>query len=248
MFDFKGLEKIAPNARLDELGARALADVQRGLAALCYPVRTVDGLFGPRTRNAWAEFVLDCREGDSEHLSEAALDQFKSRTGRVFEIVSKPAPTTALVKESIRLLCEEIGLRLKEQIAYVLATAQWETNHTFKPVKEAYWLNEGWRKQHLRYYPYYGRGYVQLTWDRNYKTYGSILDEKLVEKPDLALDHSLALFVLVHGFKLGTFTGRKLEDFVNERNSDFSGARRCINGEDKHLEIAALARHYLDEV
>ena len=48
--------------------------------------------------------------------------------------------------------------------AYGLATAWWETNKTMQPVREAYWLSEAWRKPNLRYYPHYGRGYVQLTW------------------------------------------------------------------------------------
>jgi hypothetical protein len=49
-------------------------------------------------------------------------------------------------------------------MAYVLATTQWETAQTFKPVREAFWKDEEWRRVNLaRYYPYYGRGFVQLT-------------------------------------------------------------------------------------
>jgi hypothetical protein len=53
--------------------------------------------------------------------------------------------------------------------AYALATACHETAYTMQPVREAFWLSEAWRRTHLRYYPYYGRGYVQLTWEDNYK-------------------------------------------------------------------------------
>ena len=56
--------------------------------------------------------------------------------------------------------------------AYALATAFHETNGTMQPVREAYFLKgnaEAWRKAHLRYYPWYGRGFVQLTWQRNYQ-------------------------------------------------------------------------------
>jgi hypothetical protein len=52
-------------------------------------------------------------------------------------------------------------------MAYVLATTEWETDHTFKPVREAFWKDEAWRQVNLRYYPYYGRGYMQLTWEDN---------------------------------------------------------------------------------
>jgi len=54
-------------------------------------------------------------------------------------------------------------------LAYYLATAKWETAGTMQPVREPFWLSENWRRLNLRYYPYYGRGYVQLTWKSNYQ-------------------------------------------------------------------------------
>jgi len=51
--------------------------------------------------------------------------------------------------------------------------------------------------------------------------------------------------VLVHGFKTGTFTGRKITDFINNNNTDFIKARRCINGNDHSADIARLAEKYL---
>jgi predicted chitinase len=141
-----------------------------------------------------------------------------------------------------------MGIGLKTQVAYVLATAEWETAHTFKPVKEAFWLSEKWRKDHLSYYPFYGRGYVQLTWKRNYEQYSLILDIDMVSKPDLALVAETALFVLVHGFVTGTFTGRKITEFISEGKKDYKGARRCINGTDKAADIAKLAKHYEDDL
>jgi hypothetical protein len=53
--------------------------------------------------------------------------------------------------------------------ADALGTAFLETNHTMVPVREAYWVSEAWRKAHLRYYPWYGRGLVQCTWEKNYQ-------------------------------------------------------------------------------
>ena len=55
----------------------------------------------------------------------------------------------------------------------------------------------------------------------------------------------IALFVLVHGFKVGTFTSRKITEFIDEHHTDFVGARFCINGTDKAHEIAALAEKFL---
>jgi hypothetical protein len=37
--------------------------------------------------------------------------------------------------------------------AYALATACHETAYTMQPVREAFWLSESWRRNHLRYYP-----------------------------------------------------------------------------------------------
>jgi threonine synthase len=60
--------------------------------------------------------------------------------------------------EAIKWACSTHGIGLKTQTAYVLATTEWETAQTFKPVREAFWLSEEWRRQNLNYYPYYGRG------------------------------------------------------------------------------------------
>src|SRR5262245_13473604 len=73
-------------------------------------------------------------------------------------------------------------------LAYMLATTTWETNHTMQPVREAYWLSEDWRRANLRYWPYYGRGYVELTWKDNYKREGDRLGLDLVADPDRAMD------------------------------------------------------------
>jgi hypothetical protein len=51
-------------------------------------------------------------------------------------------------------------------LAYILATAWWETGQTMHPVEEANWMSEGWRKRNLRYYPWHGRGLIQTTWER----------------------------------------------------------------------------------
>ncbi len=144
--------------------------------------------------------------------------------------------------------CIDHDLLLPEQHAYVIATADWESNHTFKPVREAYWLSEEWRKHHLRYYPYYGRGFVQVTWRYNYERFSDILNLDLVNNPDLALDYDVALQILVYGFKHGTFTGRELEKYINKDKIDFYNARRCINGLNKAETIAEMAQQYLKEL
>jgi len=148
-------------------------------------------------------------------------------------------------EETIDLIikeCYKQEIKKPEAIQYVLATVQHETNDTFKPVKEAYWLNEKWRKKHLRYYPYYGRGFVQITWKENYEKFGTLLGVDLVENPNLALEPDNAIFILVYGMKHGIFTGKKLDDYFSEKGSNFVKARRIINGKDKAKKIALLAQ------
>jgi len=149
------------------------------------------------------------------------------------------------IVEDICEECDRQGLPLTTQKAYVLATVEWETRGTFEPVREAPSKSEEWRRQNLRYWPYYGRGYIQLTWKANYEKYGKILGLDLVNDPDLALDPEVARFILVHGFKNGTFTGRRLEEFVNPSKTDFINARRCVNALNRAKTIAQLARKWL---
>jgi len=139
--------------------------------------------------------------------------------------------------------CERRGV-LRNQAAYILATAKWETAHTMKPVVEAYWLSEEWRSKNLRYYPWHGRGYVQLTWERNYLRAGKALDVDLITDPDRAKDPKYAVPILVVGSMEGWFTGKKIPDYITAQKSDFVGARRVINGTDKAQQIADLARDY----
>lgn len=143
---------------------------------------------------------------------------------------------TALIVET----CREHGL-LRNQAAYVLATAKWETAHTMKPVRE-YGGEKYLRSK--RYYPYVGMGYVQLTWKSNYEKASRKLGVDFVKNPKLLLKPKYAAPILVIGSKEGWFTGKKLSDYITLNRSDFKGARRIINGTDKAADIAKIAREY----
>lgn len=128
-------------------------------------------------------------------------------------------------------------------LAYMFATDKHETNATMQAVREAYWLSEEWRRDHLRYYPYYGRGLVQLTWRENYEKMGRFLKLPLVEKPDMALDLGAAVQIMFEGMTnaatgVGDFTGKSLEMYFNATTDDPVNARRIINGTDKAMLIA----------
>lgn len=133
---------------------------------------------------------------------------------------------------------------LRNQAAYVLATSYHETAHTMKPVVESYWLSEDWRKRNLRYYPWYGRGFVQITWEANYKRAEQEIGAAFTKDPSLALKPDLAAKIAVLGMAEGWFTGKKLGDYITTQKSDFVNARRIINGTDKAAIIAGYAHEY----
>lgn len=141
--------------------------------------------------------------------------------------------------------CREKGL-LRNEAAYVLATAWHETNRTMRPVREAYWLSEEWRMRNLRYWPFYGRGYVQITWETNYKRAGEAVGVDLLADLDAAMRPDVAAKIAVAGMVGGWFTGKRLSDYITLQKSDFVGARRIINGTDKAELIAGYAKAYDD--
>lgn len=241
----RNLKKAKDAVPIELLNEEQLTELQISLSMLGYPIGDIDGLFGPNTRNAWAEFKIDIFEGNQVLIGPDSVKKLEEKLGEISPDKKLNLDTKENTIKAIKNTCVAHGIGLGAQIAYVLATTQWETAQTFKPVKEAFWLSEDWRKRNLRYYPYYGRGYVQLTWRNNYEKYSVLLEVDLVNNFDLALDANLALFILVHGFKTGTFTGRKITDFINENKTDFINARRCINGTDHAHDIADLAENYL---
>lgn len=144
--------------------------------------------------------------------------------------------------------CDRNGLSTP-QTAYVMATAWWETARTVKPVEEAYYLGEpraSRYREKLRYYPWHGRGYVQLTWEANYLKAGKKLDRDLTTDPDAVMNPAVAVEILVLGSLEGWFTGKKLGDYINKTKKDYVGARRIINGTDKAQAIADIATAYED--
>lgn len=141
--------------------------------------------------------------------------------------------------------------------AYALATACHETAYTMQPVREAYWLSENWRRKNLRYYPYYGRGYVQLTWKANYEKADNELSlgGRLSNDLDLAMDADIAAKIMVKGMEEGWFCADKSgkrhtlkrhvpEDGTTGSIDKFTKARRIINGTDKAAKIADEAMKF----
>jgi predicted chitinase len=168
-----------------------------------------------------------------------------------FAVVRSAFGLTTPQVEGFNLILAE-GARRKtplDRLAYMLATTYWETGHTMQPVREANWVKnaEAWRKANLRYWPFYGRGYVQLTWDYNYRKASQALGVDFVKNPDAVMDTKYAVPILFIGMEQGWFTGKKLADYMDgidendvEDLREFTNARRIINGTDKAAQIGQL--------
>lgn len=134
--------------------------------------------------------------------------------------------------------------------AYGLATAWHETAKKMEPVREAFWLSEEWRSKNLRYFPWYGRGYPQLTWEKNYRKADDELGlgGALIADPDLAMKPDIAARIMIRGMEAGWFTGKRLADYLplsGRAGFDaYREARRIINGTDKAQEIAKEAQQF----
>lgn len=131
-------------------------------------------------------------------------------------------------------------------LAYEFGTTKWETDHTMQPIKESGGLKYLKSK---KYYPWFGRGFVQLTWEFNYRAMTVLLkaagfDVDLIANPDLALRPDVAAFIMFEGMIRGTFTGKKLADYFTPTTTDWIGARKIINGTDKAAEIAGISKQF----
>ena len=156
--------------------------------------------------------------------------------------------------------CHDKGV-LRNQAAYVLATTRHETAYTMKPIKEY-----GGNKYFFDMYDkdgdrpdvakrlgntksgdgvkFPGRGYVMMTGRENYTNAKETYGIDFVGNPDLAMVSESAVQILVGGMISGTFTTKKLSDYITLQNSDFVNARRIINGTDKAQQIADIAVEY----
>jgi putative chitinase len=167
---------------------------------------------------------------------------FKVETGH--NVLSQE--TAAAVEFLLEAFERQIVITQLEQIAYCFATVAWETAWTFRPIEE-YGRGKGHpygEKDAETGQTYYGKGYVQLTWRKNYKLLGDILGFDLEHDTSLALQPIIAFQILVKGMHDGLFTGKKLSDYINGNKKDYINARRIINGTDRARDIAEIARNF----
>ncbi|MCX7996955.1 MAG: hypothetical protein N2691_04385 [Patescibacteria group bacterium] len=77
--------------------------------------------------------------------------------------------------------------------------------------------------------------------------FSDTLDRKpnLLTTPNAIVDdYANAASILVNGMRTGTFTGKKLSDYIGNGRKDYVNARRIVNGTDKAEKFAASAREF----
>ncbi|QDW66904.1 XVIPCD domain-containing protein [Luteimonas granuli] len=123
------------------------------------------------------------------------------------------------------------GVDDHRQIAYLLATAQHETRD-FSAPEEDFGRSQARKLGYSGGEAFYGRGYVHLTHDYNYRKFDDLfgLDGTLVDNPARAREPELAARILVIGMRDGLFTGRRLDRYINDGTRDAYNARRVVNG------------------
>lgn len=130
-----------------------------------------------------------------------------------------------------------VGQYSDKVIISMLATIITECGRDMLPVKEI-----GGNTQ--RYNPYFGRGYIQLTWKPNYQLYGYLTGNDLVNYPDLATTHNTAIKVLIlyyimNGLILqsNNFNWIKVRQFINGGNGIDSSKGGTTNGLDRFVSL-----------
>lgn len=136
--------------------------------------------------------------------------------------------------ESVRLIVRvalEEGVTDHRQIAYMLATAQHESDNFTAP-EEHFGRSQARKLDYRGGEEYFGRGYVHLTHVDNYEKFDRLLglEGALVRDPALAKNPELAARILVIGMRDGLFTGKALGRYIDEDSHDLYNARRTVNG------------------
>ncbi|MBK6860982.1 MAG: hypothetical protein IPK91_02725 [Saprospiraceae bacterium] len=141
------------------------------------------------------------------------------------------------------------GDRDLRKLAYILATAWHESKLLLVKEKRCAVGTNCYKLQEAYWYSnYYGRGFVQLTHEDNYKRIGNALGVPLASNPDLALDRVVSADILVRGMMEGLFTGVALSRYIYGAFVDYFNARKVVNRIDQAELIAGYTASIIKQL
>lgn len=162
--------------------------------------------------------------------------------------------------QAIKLLLAEAdrhGVTDKNQMAYILGTCWHESGFKSVPERRSKKIGSQLWKWQQRYFPqgWYGRGFSQLTWRKNYLKFSPIVGVDLVANPDAVLKPEIGAKILVFGMVNGTFVSAGLYSptklsryFAPNKTPDWIGARRIVNGTFMAEDVAAKSVRILSAI
>jgi predicted chitinase len=172
--------------------------------------------------------------------------------------ISLPEHVQAGLRQVLAFINADATLTDPRRIAYVLATIKHECGETWQPIEE--WGRGAGHSYgtpvrvtdpssgESRDVVYDGRGYVQLTWQENYRRFDTLLglNNRLWLHPETAMIPDISWKICSLGMQRGLFTGKGLDDYIAGPVCDFIGARRIINGQARAQLIAGYAHAFED--
>jgi predicted chitinase len=170
-------------------------------------------------------------------LSESNIERL------VAQVPSDARPAALRNLPMIAQALEAEGILNANVLAYALATIEHETAGTFEPIEEIKGRRSARRLGYEGGANYFGRGFIQLTHLRNYRTVGKRINmgEQLVRNPELAGDPKVAAKVLAAFFKDNGIA-------TLATNGRFIQARKPVNPDDWAWFIASAAWRYLEMI
>ncbi len=80
---FANLKKIKVTTHINSITDGQISELQTALSILGYPVGQIDGLIGPKTKNAWAEFKTDVFIGNPELIGMESIEALREKINKI---------------------------------------------------------------------------------------------------------------------------------------------------------------------
>jgi putative chitinase len=239
----------------------------------------IDGVWGDQTQRAFDDWSKEQEEAASPLPPPALRAPRKIDVVAFFDRIREEPFGGVLRQSQVDGVTRLLDVQERyfpmlpdDHLAYCLATVYRETGARMQPIVEiggpAYFTRmydiRGARPAKARelgnIFPgdgakFPGMGDVQSTGRTNARKARSVvktvlaLDVDFEAEPRKLLDPLYSAVIMYYGMIHGTFTGKKLTDYIDgdgsEDAGEFKAARRIINGTDHAAEIAGNATHFL---